>query len=217
MLFIGDANDVIPFREDFKKNGFDIDLLSTCTEAERALLLIPYEAVIISFLHTKNDVVNVISRWRKNGINIPMLVLIGNFEEVFLIKILDSGADDCIKKTVPVSEIISRLRAIIRRRYAVSSCLLRYRDIEFDTGSLRVTFRGKKVKMTYRELSLLELFLLNKNRVLRRAYLEANLNTWCRETCSNTVEVHISHLRKKLEPNIIQTIRGVGYRLNPNI
>ena len=124
---------------------------------------------------------------------------------------LDSGADDYLSKPFALAEVAARLKALIRRS---SNCLvpeIRYKDIVFHPDTKTVEKEGKLVVLAPKELMLLELMLMNRNKVMSKDILENKLYSWDEEVQSNAVEVHIHHIRKKLGKGIIKTINKIGY------
>ena len=129
------------------------------------------------------------------------------------IKGLDAGADDYLVKPFDMGELAARLRALIRRASGKTEPLLQIADVKLDPAAHRVLYRDKTVELSSREFALLHALMLNAGKVLSRAQLEEQLYAWGDEIESNAVEVHIHHLRRKLYPELIETIRGVGYLL----
>jgi DNA-binding response OmpR family regulator len=126
---------------------------------------------------------------------------------------LDAGADDYLIKPVDLDELAARLRALVRRAHGLPQTRLKAGAVELDPAAHQVWLDGQTVELSGREYDLLHVFLLNAGRVLTRDQLEQHLYKWGSEVASNAVEVHIYHLRRKLRPELIQTVRGVGYVL----
>ena len=124
---------------------------------------------------------------------------------------LDAGADDYLVKPFDLAELKARLRALLRRSVGRSQPLLEYRGICLDPTSMEVTFSGHPVAMPRKEFVLLHELLAQPGRVLTRDKLQQVLYGWDEEVESNALEVHIHHLRKKFFPELIRTVRGVGY------
>ena len=126
---------------------------------------------------------------------------------------LDAGADDYLTKPFDLPELQARLRAIIRRATGGASPVLEHGGVVLEPAAKRVTNKGELVQLSAREYSLLYDMLSHKNQIRTRAQLEESLYAWGEETGSNTVEVYVHHLRKKLGADFIRTIRGLGYQL----
>jgi DNA-binding response OmpR family regulator len=124
---------------------------------------------------------------------------------------LDAGADDYLVKPFEFSELCARLRALTRRARGMSSETLQYKDIIIDTVAHTVKCGNQPVLLSRREFSLLFELITNQGRVLSRHHLEQKLYSWGDEIESNTIEVYIHHLRKKFYPELVTTVRGIGY------
>jgi two-component system OmpR family response regulator/two-component system response regulator QseB len=126
---------------------------------------------------------------------------------------LDTGADDYVVKPVDLDELAARLRALIRRSRGEPAPMLEVGELQVDPAARTVAYRGKPVELQAKEFNLLQEFMLNAGRVLSRTQIEERIYAWGEEVESNAVEVHIHHLRRKLAPELIRTVRGVGYVL----
>jgi DNA-binding response OmpR family regulator len=124
---------------------------------------------------------------------------------------LDAGADDYLVKPVALAELAARLRALIRRSQGQAAASIAVGELSIDPAEHRVTLRGESVELTAREFALLVELASNAGRVLSREQLQSRLYDWDRELDSNAIEVHIHHLRRKLDADLIRTVRGVGY------
>ncbi|EAA0892413.1 winged helix-turn-helix domain-containing protein [Salmonella enterica] len=202
-----------PLREALEVSGFNVDMCEGCNDGETALRLIPYSAVILDFILPGEEVRAVLCRWRGKGITAPILVLTGSGEVAVIAGMLNAGADDCMRQPVVMVELTARLRAIIRRSHEQATPVLRHGEVSMNTYSRVVKRDGVTVKLTAREMAMLEIFLLNKKRILVREYLDSQFCAWRRDISSNVIEVHICGLRRKLGADFIQTVRGQGYRL----
>jgi two-component system OmpR family response regulator/two-component system response regulator QseB len=127
------------------------------------------------------------------------------------IKGLDSGADDYVVKPVDLGELAARLRALIRRSKGEAAPVLQNGALHLDPAARQVTFGGKRIELQAREFAMLQELMLNAGRVLSREQLVERLYAWGEEIESNAIEVHVHHLRRKLAPEVIRTVRGVGY------
>ena len=124
---------------------------------------------------------------------------------------LDSGADDFVIKPFELDEVCARLRALARRSEGRSVPTIEYKGIVLDPASHQVTFHGEKMELSQKEFEILNFLMSNIGKVISRARLEESLYSWNSDIESNAVEVHIHHLRKKLDASLIRTVRGVGY------
>ncbi|EDX0780789.1 two-component system response regulator [Salmonella enterica] len=170
----------------------------------------PYSAVIFI---TENQDSSVLKRWRKSGISVPVIVISKFCAVNARVAFLNAGADDWLPAPAAPEEVIARIRAILRRNHTISDVVLRHGELIFAPAARKATFRGVPLKLTTREMTLLEMLLLHHPRLLTRQYLEEHLSTWQQDISSNIIQVHISNLRRKLGDKIIQTVHGQGYRL----
>jgi two-component system OmpR family response regulator/two-component system response regulator QseB len=128
---------------------------------------------------------------------------------------LNLGADDYVVKPVDLHELAARLRSLVRRSHGAAQEVLRIGTLELEPGARRVLWQGEEVAVSTREFDLLHALVRGGGRVLSREQLEQQMYSWGHEVESNAIEVHIHHLRRKLNTDAIQTVRGVGYRVNP--
>lgn len=202
---------------DYHHHGLSADVFFSFRDGEQSLKMVAYGAVVIMLRHAGDDVLRSLKRWRKKGIDIPILVISNPVVVRARVDILNAGADDWLVSPAVSDEIIARLHAILRRGTWSSAAVLQAGEVSFDTGSRLVTVRGESIRLTARESLILELLLRRYPRILTRRCLEDNLGTWEREVSSNTLEVHISNLRRKLGHSLIETVHGTGYRLRPSL
>lgn len=193
--------------------GFQVDWVRDGVAAERELAAEPYEAAVLDLGLPRRDGLDVLKAVRAAGITRPVLVLTARDTVPDRIRGLDGGADDYVVKPVDLHELAARLRALVRRAHGQPQQTLKAQDVELDPASRQVTRGGEPVALAPREFDLLHALMLDAGRVLTREQLEQRLYRWGREVESNAVEVHVHHLRRKLGPALIQTIRGVGYLL----
>lgn len=195
------------------KLGFTVDWFDDGTDGKEALLQTPYDAVVLDLGLPGIDGLSILRAWRDAGLDTPVLILTARGDVDERIKGLNSGADDYLGKPFALKEVQARLNALIRRRCGVAKPLIRFRDITFNPETKGVLLNGEKVILSPRETALLELLLLNKNKVLSKETIENKLYSWDEDVASNAVEVHIHHLRKKLGKDIVKTINKIGYTL----
>ena len=146
-------------------------------------------------------------------VKLPVLVLTARDAVSERIRGLDLGADDYVLKPVDLHELAARLRALVRRAHGVAEQQLALDGVVLDAAKRLVTLDGEPVNLSAREFDVLHALMLADGRVLSREQLEQRIYGWGQEVESNAVEVHIHHLRRKLRPSLIQTVRGVGYAI----
>lgn len=198
-------------RAGLRQAGFAVDWVQDGEAALHELFSGSYEAVVLDLGLPRLDGVEVLKRTRAAQLMLPVLVLTARDAVSDRIQGLDHGADDYVLKPVDLHELAARLRALIRRAHHRPEPLMHYRDVTLDPAARTVTQAGTKVELAPREFDLLHALMLNAGRVLTRAQLEEKLYAWGQEVESNTVEVHVHHLRRKLGAGFIETVRGVGY------
>jgi DNA-binding response OmpR family regulator len=159
------------------------------------------------------DGIAVLKALRQNDKELPVLLLTARNTIEDKVAGLDSGADDYLAKPFDMPELLARLRVLERRLSSVRSTEITVGEVSLDPVHLQVTHRGEPLELSRREYMLLKCLMENAGRVMTRAGLESRLYSWGEEVASNTLEVHVHHLRKKLGADFIKTVRGVGYRI----
>lgn len=195
------------------KLGFTIDWFKDGLEGKEALLQAPYEAVVLDLGLPGKDGLNVLKEWRSMGRKEPVLILTARGDIDQRVIGLDSGADDYLAKPFALIEVAARLKALIRRRNDRLEPVLKHGDISFMPETRTVKLKNKEISLSPKELLLLELLLINKNKVLSKSIIEEKIYSWDEDVMSNAVEVHVHHLRKKLGKDLIKTINKIGYIL----
>jgi two-component system OmpR family response regulator/two-component system response regulator QseB len=196
-----------------RQQGFQVDWVRDGLAAERELRSEAYAAAVLDLGLPQLDGMAVLQRVRDAGHHLPVLVLTARDAIDDRIRGLDGGADDYVIKPVDLHELGARLRALVRRAHGQVQERLRALDVELDPATRQVEHAGQPVALSQREFDLLHALMLQAGRVLSREQLEQQLYSWGREVESNAVEVHIHHLRRKLRPDLITTVRGVGYAI----
>lgn len=198
-----------------KQSGYAVDWMKDGVSAEQALTTEPYAAVVLDLGLPRLSGLEVLHRLRSRNLQtnaqIPVLILTAMDAVDDRIKGLDTGADDYMVKPFDMGELAARLRALVRRASGKTDPLLQISGVKLDPAAHCVLYQDKSVELSAKEFALLHALMLNSGKVLSRAQLEEQLYAWGDEVESNTVEVHIHHLRRKLFPELIETIRGVGY------
>jgi two-component system response regulator QseB len=193
--------------------GFGVDWFTDGETGRDALRAAPYDAVVLDLGLPRIDGTEILSAWRREGLDVPVLVLTARDTLDDRVAGLRGGADDYLCKPFALAEVAARLQALIRRSHGRLEPRITHGDVVFDPVSRSVLRRGEPVELTPRELALLELFLHNRKRVLPQSLIREKLYTWNENVGSNTVEVHIHHLRRKLGNDLIRTVHGIGYAL----
>ena len=194
-----------------EKNGFSVDWFDNGLDGQEALFTVPYAAVILDLGLPKVDGLTILKHWREKNRKEPVLILTAQGDVDSKVIGLNEGADDYLGKPFSLKEVVARINALLRRNGGYSSAQLTYKDVIFSIDTKKVTKNGVLVELAPREIALLEMFLLNKNRVLTKTAVEEKLYSWDDDVQSNAVEVHVHHLRKKLGKDIIKTINKIGY------
>lgn len=194
-----------------KQAGHAVDWVQDGVQADHALCSETYAAVVLDLELPRLSGLEVLQNLRSRQSALPVLILTARDTVEDRIRGLDQGADDYLVKPFDLGELTARLRALIRRASGHANPVLRVGEVELDPAGHCVSYQGKAVELSSREFTVLQALMLNAGRVLSRAQLEDKLYAWGQEVESNTVEVHIHHLRRKLFPGLIETIRGVGY------
>jgi two-component system OmpR family response regulator/two-component system response regulator QseB len=198
-------------RAGLRQAGFEIDWVRDGADATHAAEAESFAAIVLDLGLPHMDGLAVLRRLRTRGSKTPILILTARDAVQDRVTGLDAGADDYVVKPVDLAELAARLRALVRRARGEAASALHRGELELDPAAHRVVFRGRTVELSAREFALLHELMLNAGRVLSREQLEERLYSWGREVESNAVEVHVHHLRRKLSPRLIRTIRGVGY------
>ncbi|WP_030071576.1 response regulator transcription factor [Halomonas alkaliantarctica] len=194
-----------------KPEHYTVDHLADGDNALHALKNEPFDAVILDLGLPTIDGMEVLRAIRRHGSQLPILVLTARDAVDNRIEGLDAGADDYITKPFEVAELKARLRALLRRSQGQSSGLLNCRGISLDPQTLQVSYQHQVITLSRRELTLLQEFMSHPGRVFTRDTLTRLVYGWEEEVESNAIEVHIHHLRRKLFPEVIRTVRGIGY------
>jgi len=193
--------------------GFTVERADNGTDGYTMGLDEAYAAAVLDLGLPQMQGIDVLKRWRSAGRTLPVLILTARGTWAEKVDGLNAGADDYVTKPFHVPEVAARLKALVRRSAGLASAVLTHRGIELDTGSNRVMLNGTPVELTASELKILTYFLHRIGRIVSQAELIDHLYALDESRESNTVEVYISRLRRKLGADLITTIRGLGYRM----
>lgn len=194
-----------------KQAGYAVDWMRDGISADQALGTGSYAAVVLDLGLPRLSGLEVLRRLRSRNKPMPVLILTARDTVSDRISGLDAGADDYLLKPFDMGELAARLRALIRRASGKAEPLLEIAGVKLDAAAHNVFHHGRSVELSPREFAVLHALMLNAGKVLSRTQIEEQLYAWGEEVESNAVEVHIHHLRRKLFPELIETIRGVGY------
>jgi two-component system response regulator QseB len=193
--------------------GFAVDWFRDTRSGERAIEGAPYDAIILDLGLPGEDGMSFLNRMRTGGSTTPALVLTARDAVASRVAGLDTGADDYLVKPVALQELAARLRAITRRARGRPEPTWRHGALEYNPASKSVLWKGESIVLTSRELALLELLLANPDRVMSKTQILEKMYGWGDELESNAIEVFVYNLRRKIAPEIVRTVRGVGYAL----
>jgi len=194
-----------------RREDNSVDWVKNGETALSAMTETMYDCVILDIGLPRMNGLEVLQQMRSSNNDTPVLILTAQDDISDRVKGLDAGADDYLIKPFEFAELCARLRALTRRTRGMSSETLQYKDITVDTVAHTVKYHDQPVLLSRREFSLLFELITNQGRVLSRHHLEQKLYSWGDEIESNTIEVYIHHLRKKFYPELVSTVRGIGY------
>lgn len=206
--------------EGLKHKGYAVDIINDGVKGYTRVSLHrnDYDLVILDLMLPGMSGLDICRQMRAEGITLPILVLTGRSEEEQKVNLLLAGADDYLVKPFSFEELAARIQAILRRPKESVPTRLRALDIELDPAERTVSRDGVPLTLTLKEFGLLEYFLRHPNQVVNREDLIAHLWDFNYDSFSNVVDVHVKNLRKKLDlgsgPSILETVRGIGYRLH---
>ena len=174
----------------------------------------PYDAIVLDLGLPLIDGVSVLSKWRRAGKKTPVLILTARDRWSDKVSGFDAGADDYVTKPFHMEEILARLRALVRRAAGHASSELLCGPVALDTANAKVTVSGKAIKLTSQEFRLLSYLMHHQDKVVSRTELVEHLYDQDFDRDSNTIEVFVGRLRKKLGVDVLQTVRGMGYSMS---
>lgn len=203
-----------------KKGGLAVNWVQDGEAADMALQVEPYDLLILDIGLPGESGLDILGRIRRNGNSIPVLILTARDSIRDKVAGLDMGADDYLLKPFALEELEARIRSLMRRKAGQAgneNGLLRHGKITLDPKTYEVFLNGRKVALSLREFSLVHALIKAPKTVLSKSRLEESLYGWNEEVSSNTIEVHVYQIRKKLGAGFIKNIRNIGYTLGDDV
>ena len=201
----------------FQEEGFVVDIAPTGEAGEEQAVVNEYDVIVLDWLLPGKDGIAVCQALRARDLSTPILMLTARDSLADRVSGLSTGADDYLTKPFAFAELLARIRALLRRSRLARPAVLRVTDLTLDPATRRVTRSGARIGLTTKEYTILEVLMQNAGETVSRTRLVERVWDEASEVLDNLVDVHVSHLRRKLErgggPPLIQTIRGFGYRL----
>ena len=199
-----------------EQGGYAIDKAFDGEEASFLGETEPYDAIILDLGLPKLDGVSVLNNWRRAGVKTPVIILTARDRWSDKVQGFDAGGDDYVTKPFHMEELLARVRALLRRATGHASSELTCGPVRLDTRSGRVSVEGNPVRLTSHEYRLLSYLMHHAGRIVSRGELTEHLYDQDFDRDSNTIEVFVGRLRKKLGVDLIQTVRGLGYLVEPS-
>ena len=196
-----------------QQGGYAVDWVRDGVEAELALSHRLYDLALLDLGLPRVDGLEVLKGVRRSGGSLPVMIITARDAVADRVAGLDQGADDYLVKPFDLDELLARARAVIRRRAGRCTSGMACGALAVDPAKRLVTFRGARVELSPREFAVLEALMKEPGAVVSREKLEDAVYGWGEEVGSNSIEVHLHHLRRKLTPELIRNVRGVGYRV----
>ncbi len=200
--------------EALRESGYVVD---TALDGEEGHFLgdtEPYDAVVLDIGLPQMDGISVLESWRREGRTMPVLILTARDRWSDKVQGIDAGADDYVAKPFHIEEVLARIRALVRRAAGHASNELNCGPVRIDVKASRVSVEGNPIKLTSHEYKVLEYLMHHRGKVISRTELTEHLYDQDFDRDSNTIEVFVGRLRKKLGVDVIETVRGLGYRID---
>lgn len=193
--------------------GFTVDAVGRVADACEAVAVNRFDAIVLDLMLPDGSGLDVLAQLRASGGRTPVLLLTARDEVGDRVAGLDAGADDYLGKPFDLDELAARLRAIIRRAQGRAESRPQWRGVTLDPARMSAEQDGRTVPLSRREFTILQALMDNPGTIQSKTALEQKLYGWQEDVESNTVEVHVHKIRAKLGAELIETVRGVGYRL----
>ena len=194
--------------------GYAVDAAADGEQADFLAQTEQYDAIVLDLGLPKIDGLTLLRRWREAGIFTPVLILTARGSWHEKVQGIDGGADDYVAKPFRIEEVLARIRALIRRSSGIAQAELRCGPLALDARAVRVSLKGVPVNLTSHEFRVLSYLMHQSGRVVSRTELIEHIYAQDFDRDSNTVEVFVARLRRKLGASFIETVRGLGYRMS---
>ena len=198
-----------------QQDGYVVDWLLNGDNIENTLQNDTFDLIILDLGLPGRDGTEILQAIRQMDIILPVMILTARDTVSDRVQGLDYGADDYMTKPFDLEELSARVRALIRRSQGRATMILENGSLTLNPATHEVHFEGKLIDLPPKEFSVLQVLLENMGKVISKSELEEKIYGWKQDVGSNTMEVHVHHLRKKINNDLIRTVRGVGYILEP--
>ncbi len=218
ILVVEDEKKLANFlRQGLSEEGFAVDVIRHGDEALAAASSVPYDALVLDIMLPGRDGLSILRELRERRFNVPVLLLSARGNVAERVEGLNLGADDYLPKPCSISEVIARLRALLRRAAGERGILLQIADLHLNLITREATRADRSIELTAREFAFLEYLMRSPGRVLTRTQISEHVWDYHFDSESNVIEVYVQKLRRKIddghEVKLLQTVRGVGYTL----
>ncbi len=214
LLIVEDEPDLLSIlARSLREEGFAVDTADQGDIGLRKALSHDYDLLVLDWMLPKLNGIDLLTQLRREK-STPVLLLTAKDAVADRVHGLDQGADDYLVKPFHISELLARVRSLIRRSHTISTNIVELGDLQVDLNSKKVFREKVEVILTAREFSILELLVVNRGKLVSRTTIYNHIFDETDDSYSNSVDVHVSHIRKKLGASLIETRRGLGYILN---
>lgn len=219
LLVVEDNDRLLSFvQKGLEKEGFTVDAFTSAHDGDAALGAVRYDAVILDLGLPDGDGIALLQSWRARGDTTPVLILTARDTVEDRVRGLDSGGDDYLLKPFAMEELVARIRALLRRPGGALGVTITAGNVSFDTTAREVRVGDVTMPISRREMEVLEQLMRRSGRVVPKDVIEENIYGFDEEVTSNSIEVHVSRLRKRLAQAgasvTVHTLRGIGYLLD---
>ncbi len=216
ILVVEDEKKVGSFiKKGLEEENYAVDIAYDGEEGLTLAQINEYDLILLDIMLPRLDGMEVLRQIRRNGSNVPILMLTAKDSVEDIVSGLDGGSDDYLTKPFSFDELVARVRALLRRKAKEKTDLLTVGDLSLSISTHRVKRGGRKIELTAKEYALLEYFMRNPNRVLTRVFITEHVWDYHFDPSTNVIDVYVNYLRKKIdqgfEKKLIHTIRGSGY------